>query len=638
MTRAGRVALVFVSAAALAVAVAVVRARVEAGGTPPWDEASHGYQGFAVAWDLARLDLPNLLADVVGRRFRYPPGHPLLLAPAYLVFGPTWGTAVGVSAALYVALVVLLFLAGRALAAPPPGGGVADAPRGGPLLAGLLASALALISPAFIGQAGTIMLELPAAALGVLVAWLYARSLDAPDREGPVRAAGWALTAFALTATQYAALWLIAVAAWEAWRCPADHRRAVRVWAAGLLRSRALWHPLHVLAALALLLAAAIVLTGGWVIPLGRRGLSMTRPGGPIVVALLALGVRVAWLAWRRRASLRAAIPARYRIFFATLVVPLYLWFFVLYPSRFAHTLDWVSSSPPSIPRSSLAYWTFYPAYAAAEAHLGAGVLAFVLLLAAVAVFRRGAPEKVRFLGWAAVCTTALVLAHHARQERFILPLLPIAWLLAAAGAAAAWAQLRPPAIRRGAAAATAAVVGAALGPAAVDLHTERLPRLVAGVFTPERLGYRDVLMRIVDEALSSPSVRVLGTFAGLSHHLFEWELGRRVDMRRRVLDFDLDHPLKKVGPDPEGPRKVFERWLAKSPEALVFAIEPIDLETRPPKPLEGLWEHDPEWNYRSMRLMRETDRYALDGSWSFPAAGLRVRKYALRGAPGGFP
>jgi len=31
------------------------------------------------------------------------------------------------------------------------------------------------------------------------------------------------------------------------------------------------------------------------------------------------------------------------------------------------------------------------------------------------------------------------------------------------------------------------------------------------------------------------------------------------------------------------------------------------------------------------MRLLRGTDRYADAGSWDFPAAGLRVRKYVLR-------
>jgi hypothetical protein len=450
-----------------------------------------------------------------------------------------------------------------------------------------------------------------------------------------VRALGWALTAFALTAAQFATLWIFAVAVFEAWRCPAAHRRAAWAWGKGVLRSRALRHPLHLVAAVALLLAVAVALTGGWVIPLGPRKLSMTRPGGPFITAMLVIGARIAWLVWRHRAPLRDAVPARYRALFASLVVPLYLWYFVLYPPRFAHYLDWVASSPPSIPRSSLAYWTYYPAYAATEAHLGAGLAVVVLLLAAAACLRRGAPERVRFLGWAAICTSALVVAHHARQVRFILPFLPAWWLLAAAGAAAGWERLRVPALRWGAAVAVAAASVAALGPAAVTLHRERLPRLVAGVFTPASLGYRDVLTRVADEAVSAPSIRILGTFPGLSHHLFEWELRKRMDLRDRPLEFELNHPMKKHGTDPEGARKVFDRWLSKSPEALVFVLEPIDLAQLPPRPPEAIGKHDPEWQYKTMRLMRATDRYALEAEWTHPAAKLRVRKYALRGEAG---
>ena len=53
------------------------------------------------------------------------------------------------------------------------------------------------------------LLEMPATVLGVLVTWLYARTLAEPDRPGPVRALGWTLTAFALTAAQYATLSVI---------------------------------------------------------------------------------------------------------------------------------------------------------------------------------------------------------------------------------------------------------------------------------------------------------------------------------------------------------------------------------------------------------------------------------------------
>ncbi len=634
MRRAGPVALGLVIAAALAVAVAIVRARGAAGGTPPWDEASHGLQGYAIAQDVVRLDARNFFADVIGARYRYPFGHSVLLVPAYLLFGPTWLTAVGVSAFVYVVLIALLYVAGRSLAAVPGG---AAGPAGGetaaaPLLAGLVAAALGLTSPALLGQASTIMLELPAAAFGVLVVWLYGRALDAPEAEGRLRAVGWALTAYVLTAAQYATVWLLVVALYEAWRCRPEDRRAVGSWAARILRSRALWHPVHVLAALLIALGAVIVLTGGWEFGLGGRTVTMTRPANSVTMALFLVGARVAWLIWRHRERLRAAVPARYRVLFMTLVVPLFLWYFVLYPGRFAHYLNWVSRSPPSIPRASLAYWTYYPRFFVEEGHLGPAVATLVLAAVALAFLRRGATEKVRFLRWAAVATAVVVTVHHARQTRFLVPLLPVGWLLAAETAAAGWARIRRPSLRAGAGLASAAALAAGLGPAAVALFADRLPGLAAGTFTPDALGYRGIIPYVAERVQAAPSIRILGTFAGLSDHLFEWELRTRIDLRGRVLESDLVNPLKRGhGTDPGGSRAVFDRWLAKSPEAAVAAVEPIDLMERPEKPLEGLWEHNLEWTYRTMRLLRGTDRYELVDERAFPSAALRVRIYALK-------
>jgi hypothetical protein len=102
--------------------------------------------------------------------------------------------------------------------------------------------------------------------------------------------------------------------------------------------------------------------------------------------------------------------------------------------------------------------------------------------------------------------------------------------------------------------------------------------------------------------------------------------------VRERRLDFDLDHPLKKHGRDPEGPRKVFDRWLSRKPEEVVFALEPVDLDRLPRRPIETLGEHDRDWPYANMRFLRATERYVPSGDWTFEAAGLRVRMYRLRG------
>jgi hypothetical protein len=534
-------------------------------------------------------------------------------------------TAVGVSALIYALLAVVLFLAARHLTAEAEG----DAGRrsAGPVLAGLTASGLALLSPALLAQASTIMLELPATLLGALTVWAYAASLRAPDSKRRAWALGCVLTGFALTATQYAACWFLTAAAAEIAIDPAGRRRDALAWLRRTLRSRAILHPVLLLAAAAFALAAAIALTGGWKLPIGSKGFSMTRPGGPLVAGVLIAGAYLGWLLWRHREALRVHVPARYRILFVATILPLFLWYFVLYPPRLAVTLNWVAGPPAPIPRSSLAYWTFYPVYAVREGHVSMAAAVLVLATALLSWLRRDAPVEVRFLRWASVATALLVTAHHARQERFVLPFLPVWWLLAAETAAAGWMRLERPAARAGVAVAAAAAAGLLLGPPAARLYAaERLQGLAAGTFTTP--AYEALLQRIVAEAAPSPSVRVFNALPGFSHHLIEWELRKDADLRSRRLDFELDHPLKSHGTDPEGPRKVFEAWLAKSPEEVVVAVEPIDLAARPPVPVAALGKHDAGWAEANLRLLRATDRYRMTGEWEFEATGFRVRAY----------
>lgn len=647
---------------AIVSAVLIVRARAAAGGTPPWDAASHGEQGFAVAQDLRHVagdvvhaspadfvrDLAGLYTDAIGHQYRYPPVHPLLLAPAYWVFGPGWTTAIGVSAALFAVLLLLLFAAGVAVGsagAPAAGGATEEAAgaNGAGTAVGLLAACLALTSPAFIGCAGTIMLEMPAAVCATAVVWLYGRTLERPDDERRVFWTGWALTAFVLTASQYAACWLGAVAAYEVWRCPADARRRAIAWGRGFLGSRALRHPLHLVVALALAAAVVVAATGGGKFPLGgKRALSITSPYDPLIVAMLALGARVGWLACRRRAELRAAIPVRYRAWFATVVVPLFLWYFVLYPPRLRLAANWVEGSPAPFARTSAAYWTYYPKYffsldGGAAAHTSWAAAAAVFALAAASFLRRQAPAPVRFLRWAAPATVALLTAHPARQERFLMPFLPAWWLLAADTAVTAWKGVRRPALRAGFGAAAVGALAFAWLPAVRDLYGDRLGATVAP--PPSFRDYEPVLAAVSERAAPFASARVVGTFDGLSHHLFEWELRRRAGRRYRPPQFDLDNPYKRFPGDPEGPRKVFEAWLAKAPEDAVFALEPVDLEDRAARPVDELGKHAAEWAYYTMRFLRETDRYvrvadpALESLICEDPEGVsrRARMYRLR-------
>src|SRR5579862_824344 len=156
MNRSGAVHAVCLALVLLlgsAIAVRVVRTREAVGGTPYWDEASHGLQGYVILQDIAHVDVRHFLGDVFGTHFRYPFGHSVLLVPAYALFGPSWLTGVGVKAFLFVMLSVLLYLGASHFSSEPPvlenGTGRAGT-EGAARLAGLVAAALGLSSPAFL--------------------------------------------------------------------------------------------------------------------------------------------------------------------------------------------------------------------------------------------------------------------------------------------------------------------------------------------------------------------------------------------------------------------------------------------------------------------------------------------------------
>jgi hypothetical protein len=588
MNRIGIAAVGLLAAAAASLAF---RARLEAGGTPNWDSASHGLQGYAVAQDVARIDVPNLLADTAGHRYRYPPGHPILLAAAYVLFGGSWATAFGVSALLFGLLAVVLYA-------------TAESPT-----SGWIAALLALSCPALLDLSGQILLEIPAAILMTLALRLYARSLE---DDGAVRALGVTLTLFMLTAAQYAACCIVILGLFEAWRTRATLIEIILRF----VRSRALYHPVHVLIALAVLTAIAVRVTGGWTIPIGSRTLSMTRAGGPLIAAFLLLGGRVAWVVWKRRAELRITVPKRYKDIFITAAVPIYLWVFVIYPPRFQQFAEWVARPPVVTERTDPAHWTFYPDYFLDGGHAGPIVAVAVLALALAAFIRRDPTERVRFLRWAAVAGALLVMAHHARQVRFLVPFLPAFWILAAETLASAFPRRR-----------ALLMVGAAIAlfPAGLALYGAGLRDLVG----PPAIhrAYEPIPPWAIAKAQSAPAIRVVGGFEGLSRHLFEWELRRRVDIRTRRLDFNLELP-EDFDRDPEGPRKVFDAWLAGSPENAVVVLEPVDLMSRPPRPVDRIRKSDPDWPEFTMRFLRESPKYRVADERVFDAAGIRVRIY----------
>ena len=629
-------AFAVLAATGVAGAILIVRARMAATGTPGWDEASHGLQGFVILQDLFHLDFRALFGDVIGTHFRYPFGHSTLLVPAYALFGPTWNTAIGVSAALFAAFILALFMAGRIASAPSPGsiaaGPALPAPSTGPTVAGVLSALLALGSPILVSQALTIMLEMPALVLGTTLMWLYCRALERPEDTRRLSLAGWTLTAFVLTASQYATVWLFVVATFEAYRASPEDRKSFLGWLREILTSRSALHPLHWVSLSLFAIALGVVATGGGSFQVGPATISLIHPGTPLTLGLLVALARAGWLVFLHRARLREVVPIRYRVLFASVVVPIVVWFFVLYPLRLTHYLNWVTQSTHPLPRSSAAFWTFYVKTLFDQGGLTPLVPIGVLATVALGFLERGVPEKIRFLRWALVWTSVIVTLHSARQARFVVPFLPVWLVLAPATLIRAVERIPSPRLRRTAVGILGSLMLAALGAAGVKLFRDRLPSLAESTYTPSALGYRDVLLQVTGEAVKKPSVRIFGSFPGLSHHLFEWELRRTRDFVDRELAFDLGGDSGSPGKARDEAEGAMGRWLAAAPEELVFALEPINLTDRLPEPSGsggGLVTREAGM---VMRMMRECDRYHREAEWLFPAAGLRVVEYALVG------
>ena len=166
---------------------------------PRWDEAAHALLGALVAHDLRAHDLTGLVLDTY-RQVWWPPLHSLGLGFAFLMAGTSMETARALSVVAYVMLAPVLFLTGRLVA-----------PRKR-TLAGGVAAALALSSPALVTYAAEVMLEAPGAlAIGLtmlLYAWLE-RSPGAPPRAHAL--VGVAVVLTYLVKTNYGVLVLLAI-------------------------------------------------------------------------------------------------------------------------------------------------------------------------------------------------------------------------------------------------------------------------------------------------------------------------------------------------------------------------------------------------------------------------------------------
>jgi 4-amino-4-deoxy-L-arabinose transferase-like glycosyltransferase len=166
-----------------------------------WDESVHAFKGLVMAHDLARGDGLSFLFDSY-RQVLYPPLHYWYLAVAYLAAGASVTTAAAVTLLFFLLGAGLLYLAGGLL-------------RPGRLnWAGAVAALLWLTSPALLGFATQVMLEIPGLAALCLALLVMLKLLgDNPDpREYALLGAAIALTFF--IRIPYGIVLGLAVAVW----------------------------------------------------------------------------------------------------------------------------------------------------------------------------------------------------------------------------------------------------------------------------------------------------------------------------------------------------------------------------------------------------------------------------------------
>jgi hypothetical protein len=374
---------------------------------PYHDRNSHFASALTLALALRHGDAAALLAEI-ARPTVWPPLQALGLGAWMGAAEPDLGWAILPAVLGWAVTLLALAVLGMRSAADPARG----------VVAGGLAVALAATSPALARLGTDSMMELPGAALTLLVL------LAAIARPVPWRRLALLLTLLALHKYNY---WVMAVAA-----LVAAAAGPVLAWARGVLRAvdrgrMAEDAPLRALA-VGLAVAAVLVPTD----PPSRVLGVMVLPAHLAVLAW-GVGLLAAARAWRRRgAAFEAAFGGPPRILLGWHALPVALW--LLVPGKLPALLGFLSpghagaTAPHGLVEAIAFHWEgFAQGFSAHPA-----IAAAVLLLAA-----RGASRAPRPVVAFALLGILALLLHPQLQWRFQATVLPAVWLLAGLGAAA---------------------------------------------------------------------------------------------------------------------------------------------------------------------------------------------------------
>jgi hypothetical protein len=398
------------------------------------DRNAHYLFALNLAQDVRQGHWKDLFFDLEGARI-WPPLHGILAAIGLVAGGMDYRLAVVPSLAAWTGTIVFAFLLARRIA-----------PRGGNL-AGLVAVAFLLGSPAHRVYATDVMLESLGACLSLAALYLYVVARQSSSL-WPSRGLGLALTALFFDKYNY---WLLVVAALTTvefatqprvlWQFVRDTAAAIDWprWARGQWRRPGNYLLLAIGAVLAVLL-----FHGGFSISFRGQLIVVHSPHNLIHAAYIILFIRLAWW-WRRPASNTPHSPltahhsllgSRFRQLLAWHGLPIALWF--LLPRRLGYWLWYIFANKGEAPsHDPLAGVSFYAVKWVEDYHLGLGSALLIVGLIGMALMTW---RRLRPAGWAVLVflllAAVLTAPHPNRKSRFLHSWIAAGWVAAGVGVA----------------------------------------------------------------------------------------------------------------------------------------------------------------------------------------------------------
>lgn len=577
------------------------------------DRTAHYMFGLDVALALRTLNPLAFLATLEQIR-GWVPLNPLVLGTILAIGGIDHRLGILPGLIGWVMTIVLTWLIARKLFVDRRDGAVA----------GAVAAAFAIASPAFRAISADVMLEGLGAGLTALAMWLYLRACEAPHAYPRWRALAIALTLLFLQKQNYWLLTVVALVLAFVGTAPRDWLAWARDLAAGIDIRRAIRHglkdPLLLAAAATGLAVVVITLHGPRPLEMFGRSLSAYPPRNPLTVAWALLFVRLAIAWYRHRAAFDARMGPIGRAMFYWQAVPIGV--FLLLPQRLQFFLMYVSTAN-SFPDQHFDPWLGARRYAlwlAEEYHVGLWSAALAVLLAAAALWRlhRLTPAARAPLMLLTVSAAAVVL-HPNMNTRYLASWIFTLWIFSGAGAVIVLHRLTARlSLRAGALATGTAVLALVAGHLAAALSPgDALARRTASRM-PSELELAAAYLPALD------GIKTVGFLMSFGPHFFTtWTVRERCRCRATV-----DLPIFPVA-SVDGVRQAIEEWVSHTPAQRIVVIDAFDEHER----LEFGWTRFQ--TVGMLQAMERQQRFARVATIWIPSYLAEVSIWSPRAAEG---